>query len=206
MEIAKFVVVAAIAYLLGNIQTGLLIGRLTNNVDLRQHGSGSSGATNALRVLGRKSALFTLLGDALKGIIATLVGMAIAGWHGGLVAALFVIIGHIWPVFYGFHGGKGVAASIGSLAVVMPLQALLMVVIGVAVLLWSKMVSLASITGAFVFMIAGSITGIVNQDWLQVAVSLLMGIIVIFAHRTNIKRLKNGTENKISAKMIKSKK
>ena len=112
MNIVRLLASAVLGYLLGNIQTGLIVGWTTKKIDLRQHGSGSSGATNALRILGRQSALWTLLGDFLKGLLAACLGLLIGGWRGGLLAGMCVVAGHIWPVFFGFKGGKGVATSL----------------------------------------------------------------------------------------------
>ncbi len=206
MHILQLILCAVLGYLLGNIQTGLIVGRFTQNVDLRDHGSGSSGATNALRVLGKKPALLTLFGDLAKGMIATGVGLIIAGWNGGMVGALFVVVGHIWPAFYGLHGGKGVATSIGSLLLLLPFHTLLFLVIGIAVIALTKMVSLGSISAAVVYVITASITAISKGDWFLLVFSFLMGFLVIFAHRANIRRIINGTESMISASMLNTKK
>lgn len=115
MNIVRLLASAVLGYLLGNIQTGLIVGWTTKKIDLRQHGSGSSGATNALRILGRQSALWTLLGDFLKGLLAACLGLLIGGWRGGCWPGMCVVAGHIWPVFFGFKGGKGVATSLGVL-------------------------------------------------------------------------------------------
>ena len=106
---------AAIGYLLGNFQTGLVVGWASRKIDLRMHGSGGTGATNALRTLGKGGALLTFLGDFVKGTLASLLGLAVAGQEGQLVASLFAVIGHIWPVFFRFRGGKGVTTSVGSM-------------------------------------------------------------------------------------------
>lgn len=206
MLILQLILCAVLGYLLGNIQTGLIVGHFSQNVDLRNHGSGSSGATNALRVLGKKSALFTLLGDAAKGMLATGVGFIVAGWQGGMVGALFVVIGHIWPAFFGFRGGKGVVTSIGSLLLLMPIHTLLFLVIGILVIVLTKMVSLGSISAAVVFLITASITAISKGDWFLLVFSILMAFLVIFAHRTNICRIAKGTEGKLSASMFSRKK
>lgn len=202
MEIVKLILCALVGYLLGNIQTGLIVGKLTG-VDLRKHGSGSSGATNALRVLGRKSGLLTFIGDMLKGVLASVAGLLIAGPHGGMTAALFVIVGHIWPAFYNFHGGKGAATSIGALLVLFPLQTLILLAVGVVTILLTKMVSVGSIAGALAFLIAGIVTAVTKQDWFILAFSILLPALVIFAHRANIGRLLRGTENKLSSSMFK---
>lgn len=205
MEFLRLVLCAILGYLLGNIQTGLIVGRLKSNIDLRNHGSGSSGATNALRTLGRQSALLTLLGDMLKGVLASGVGMIVAGWHGGMVAAVFVVIGHIWPVFFNFHGGKGVATTIGAMVMLLPWHTLIMVAVGIGVLLLTKTVSLASISGAAVFLIMGIVSAIVRQDWFLFAFTILMAALVVFAHRGNIDRIVHGKENKISSDMFRKK-
>lgn len=193
---------AVLGYLLGNIQTGLIIGRLTRNIDLRKHGSGSSGATNALRVLGSQQALLTLLGDALKGVVAVCVGLIICGRQGGMIAGLLVAVGHIWPVLFGFHGGKGVATSIGVLLVLMPLHMLLVLSVGIVVILLTKMVSVGSISAAGVYLVAATITAIAQKDVFLFVFSLLMSFLIVFAHRGNIGRVLSGNENKISAKMF----
>lgn len=205
MAVLTWILSAAIGYFLGNIQTGLLVGRLRGNVDLRKHGSGSSGATNALRVLGGKSALWTFLGDVLKGVIAVLLGRLIGGSNGGYIAGVAVIVGHIWPMFFSFRGGKGVATAIGVITTLMPLQALLMAIAGVIVLLLCKMVSLASIIGALVFLVAGVIAAVTDFNLVQLLFVLITTALVIFAHRENIKRIRAGTENKVSASMFKKK-
>ena len=196
---------AVLGYLLGNIQSGLIIGRLMNNVDLRKHGSGSSGATNALRVLGRQEALFTLLGDYCKGLLAVVAGLVIVGQHGGMVAGLFVVAGHIWPVFFGFQGGKGVATSLGALTILMPFHMIGMAGVGIAIVFLTKTVSVASLSGALVLLISGVITAVIGRDWAQMAFSILMSGLVVYAHRANIDRIFQGKENKLSSSMFKKK-
>lgn len=205
MTILRLILCAILGYLLGNIQTGLIVGRLSHNVDLRNHGSGGSGATNALRVLGRQSALFTLLGDAIKGVLAVCVGLIIAGRNGGMVAGVFVVIGHIWPVFFGFHGGKGVATTLGVLAVLSPIYTLIILAVGILVIYLTKMVSLASMVAAALYLLMAGISAIAKGDWFSLGFSVAMAFLVVFAHRGNIDRIAKGTENKISASMFKKK-
>lgn len=102
----RLLLAAVLGYLLGNIQTGLIVGLVSRKIDLRTKGSGSTGTTNALRTLGLPSAIITFLGDLLKGLVASLLGAKIAGPNGQLLAALAVILGHIWPVFFGFAAAK----------------------------------------------------------------------------------------------------
>ena len=176
MNIVRLLASAVLGYLLGNIQTGLIVGWTTKKIDLRQHGSGSSGATNALRILGRQSALWTLLGDFLKGLLAACLGLLIGGWRGGLLAGMCVVAGHIWPVFFGFKGGKGVATSLGVLTPLMPLQALLVAVTGITLILTTRIVSLSNMLAACLFLVTGSVTAIVRSDWLLLAFLSLIHI------------------------------
>jgi len=205
MFLLQLTLCAALGYLLGNVQTGLIIGRLTNNIDLREHGSRSSGATNALRVLGRQQAMITLLGDALKGALAVLIGLLICGQRGGMIGAIFVTIGHIWPVFFGFHGGKGIATTAGSLLVLMPLQALIIIAVGGAVIYLTKMVSAGSICGALTLLVLMLVAALSGQGWFMLVFGAIMAGLVVFAHRANIARILSGTENKISASMFQKK-
>lgn len=202
MSIIRVLLCIIIGYLLGNIQTGIFVGRLVNNIDLRLHGSGSSGATNALRVLGRQSALLTFLGDCLKGISAVLLGLLISGRSGGMIAAVAVIAGHIWPVFFSFKGGKGVATCIGVLLCLSPVYALLVIALGVGVLYFTRMVSLASISASILYVILSTLSAISTGSWMQFFFGLTMTTLVIFAHRENIIRLRNGTEGRITKEMF----
>lgn len=205
MSIIRILLCMIIGYLLGNIQTGVLVGKLISNIDLRLHGSGSSGATNALRVLGRQSALLTLVGDCLKGVLAVLFGLIIGGRNGGMIAAIAVVVGHIWPVFFGFKGGKGVATCIGVLLCLTPFHALIVIALGVGLLYFTKMVSLASISAAILYFILSMISAIATGSWIQFFFGLVMACMVIFAHRENILRLRNGTEGRITKEMFERK-
>lgn len=198
MQWLYLVLCAIIGYLLGNVQTGLIVARLAKGVDLRKYGSGGSGATNALRVLGKKYSAMTFVGDCLKGILAVVIGRLLAGQDGGMVACLAVIVGHIWPAFYGFHGGKGAATSIGAILVLFPWQGLIMLAVGVVVLLITKIVSLGSIVGALAFLIAASATAISQRYWFMLVYAILMVALILFAHRGNIVRLMHGKEDKIT--------
>lgn len=202
MPILMGIFCAVIGYLLGNIQTGILIGRIAG-IDPRTGGSGNSGATNVLRVLGRKGAALTLLGDMLKGALASAAGLLLAGHDGGMIAALAVIIGHIWPVFFGFRGGKGAATAMGALAVLFPLYALIMVLVGVAVLLITKMVSAGSLVGAVTFAVLTVIDGVRSGSVWQCVFAVAVAVIVFYAHRANIRRILKGNENLISGSMFK---
>lgn len=153
-----------------------------------------------------QSALWTLLGDFLKGLLAACLGLLIGGWRGGLLAGMCVVAGHIWPVFFGFKGGKGVATSLGVLTPLMPLQALLVAVTGITLILTTRIVSLSNMLAACLFLVTGSVTAIVRSDWLLLAFSVLLPAMIVFAHRANIRRILAGTESRISASMFHKKK
>ena len=116
----RYILCAAAAYLLGSISTGVLLSRRLFHDDVRKHGSGGTGATNMLRTYRLKAALLTFAGDAAKAALAVLLGRYLAGFEGGCVAAVFAIVGHMWPLYFGFRGGKGIACTVGAIAVLYP--------------------------------------------------------------------------------------
>jgi len=204
------------AYLLGSIPFGLLVSK-SQGIDIRQHGSGNIGATNVWRVLGKKWGLITFLGDMAKGWLAVVIGQWIAGsWaihiplpHGherieylqadyaGIAAALGCILGHSFPMWLKFKGGKGVATSLGVIFGMMPLAALIDFVLWGIVFKISGYVSLASIVAALalpVLVIALLLTGLLH-GWGYFFFSVAAGMLVVWRHRENIKRLAAGTES-----------
>lgn len=190
------VIVCILSYLIGCFSSAYLIGRAFLKIDIRGHGSGNSGATNAVRVMGKKFGVLTFLLDFFKGIISVLLGYLLLGKTGSLYAGLFAIIGHNWPFYLNFKGGKGVSTSIGVLAVLNFPVALISVIIGVGVGAISRLVSLGSI---IFFIIVPFITllrdGLENNKFL--ILTIILGIIGIYRHKSNIQRIFNGTENKI---------
>lgn len=131
-----------IGYLLGNFQTSYILGRLIAKKDVREYGSQNAGTTNALRVFGARIAIATLILDLLKGVLAVYIGYKLAGDIGGMAAGLSVVIGHNWPVFLKFKGGKGVATSIGVALMITPISTLAAIVIGLLIIAKTKYVSL----------------------------------------------------------------
>lgn len=194
MEIIKTAFFLLIAYLLGSIPFGVLISKIYR-IDIRKVGSKSSGATNVLRTVGKKPALLTLLGDVGKGIATVLLGKIFLS-SPALVAGmgLIAIIGHDWPVFAKFRGGKGVATSLGVFLILTPLPLLLTLLIWLVVLGIWRYVSLASIlAGVFLplfiwFFLGGGVL---------FYISLAAGILLIYRHKSNIKRLLADNENKL---------
>jgi glycerol-3-phosphate acyltransferase PlsY len=193
-----FVLFLIAAYLIGAIPTGLLLTRLTGNGDIRKAGSGNIGATNVYRTAGRKLGVLTLIGDALKGLLPVLFASAVLHFPPlqlGLVA-IAAFIGHCYPVYLGFKGGKGVATALGIYLVLSPL-AVLGAFLVFAVLLWKwRYVSLGSIVAAAV------IPGLVylfERSLPLLLATLVISTIVILRHRANIERLLKGTENRFRA-------
>ena len=192
-----YVLVSVIAYFLGNFATSYIVSMRSAKIDIRQHGSGNAGATNVLRVLGAKAAALTFVGDALKGVIAVLLGKYLAGSYGAILAGLFVVIGHNWPVLLKFKGGKGIATTIGSMLAINPLVVLVVFAIGVVILITTRYVSLASIMGMTIFPI---LMIILRQPPEYIGFSIVLAVLAIYRHRANIQRLLKGTESKLGQK------
>ena len=184
------------AYLLGSIPTGLLLGKAFG-VDIRTTGSGNIGATNVYRTLGRKVGIMTLAGDCLKGLVPVLV-VKLLGFHDGWVAltGLAAFLGHVYTVFLGFKGGKGVATALGVFLAVSPVSILFSLVIFLLVLWKWRYVSLASITAAAAVPI---IVTLVEHKSLITVMAIIIAATVIHKHGENIDRLKTGTESKFRA-------
>lgn len=194
--ILRIVISTAIGYLLGSINSSLVIGRFYR-VDVRKHGSGNAGVTNTLRILGKTAALLVLIGDALKGIISCLVGYYIAGQTGAIVAGGFAIIGHNWPVYFGFKGGKGVLTSFAVMVFIDWKLAIIALGAFIVVVLLTRYVSLGSITGAIILPILAILF---NRSIELIVFSIALGFLVIVKHHSNIERLINGTESKLGKK------
>jgi len=194
MDKFMFILVIVIAYFLGNISPSTLIGRAMG-VDIKKEGSGNAGTTNALRVLGKKAAVITLIVDIGKGVVAVLLGNALAGPEAAMYCALAAFIGHIWPVMFKFKGGKGVAVAFGTIVAINWQLGLLCLAVVAVVVLLTKMVSAGSVTVAIVFPV---LAYFMEPDFLYVGI--VMAALLLYAHRGNIKRLIKGEENKLSFK------
>ncbi len=195
----EIALVILIGYLLGNFATSYFLGKLIKNTDIRQHGSGNAGATNALRVFGVKIAAITFLIDALKGCIAVLIGRMILGEVGGLISGISVVVGHNWPILLKFKGGKGIASTIGVVLTINYLVALVCFLFGIIIVIKSRYVSLGSILAMGILPIVGLI--IVKPFNIQFLIfTIVMSFMAIFRHRSNINRLIKGEESKIGKK------
>lgn len=197
----KYLLIAVICYFLGNISTGLLIGKLTAQIDIRQHGSGNAGTTNVMRTLGWVPSLLTLAGDVLKAVLAVVIGRAIAGEIGWIVGAVAVLLGHNWPVLFGFKGGKGMACSLGIILATEPLFALIVLAVQVLVLVITRYMSVASLTTSVLYPVL--VICFHASDTPYVVFSILAACLAIFCHRSNISRLIHHTENRLDFSKIK---
>lgn len=184
----------AIGYLLGCFSTGLMVSG-KSKVDIRSLGSKSTGATNVTRVMGLGSGLVTFLGDVAKAALAVLIGWWLAGRDGGLLAGLMAIIGHNWPVFYGFKGGKGVSCSVAVLLLNTPLEGAIACVLAVLIIAITRYVSLGSLT---LLLSAALIIPFTRGLWPYGVWAIGLFLIATYRHRTNIQRLLKGKESKFT--------
>ncbi|MGI6003937.1 MAG: glycerol-3-phosphate 1-O-acyltransferase PlsY [Christensenellales bacterium] len=201
MEALKIVLSAAIAYMLGSICFSVILSRQLIGRDVRETGSGNAGATNMLRNYGWILGVGTFVVDCAKGMLAAAVGLWLAGDMGAAAAGLFAVIGHKWPVFYQFRGGKGIATTVGVLLALVPQMILPVVIAGVVSIAVTRIVSLASIVGCLVII---ALSWIFYYENLAICLmTTLICVINIWAHRENIDRLIKGTENKLDWARIK---
>ena len=202
-----FILMIVVSYLAGSFPTAIVYGKLTRHMDIRQHGSGNAGATNVSRVLGWKAGLLVLLIDMLKGLLATILIFKIAAGSVAIntvllqiIAGLSAVFGHIWTVFAGFKGGKGVGTGAGMIIGLVPGAVLLGVIVFIIVVALTHYVSLGSILASLAIPVYLFINLFVLHRPEPLAI-LIFGIfiplLIIFTHRSNIGRLLKGTENKI---------
>lgn len=208
MNVFMAVLLSALAgYLLGSIDTGIIVSKLLHQDDVRNHGSGGAGMTNMLRTFGKKSASITAAGDVLKGMLAVLIGKwlfaAFAAGHilwGAYIAQIAAVIGHWKPIFFGFKGGKGVLVGAGSLLGIHPILILPLGAVFLIGFLTTRMVSVGSISIAVGYPIATTLYSIfvlhlaAPELALSVIASAIVGGMIIYLHRSNIKRILSGTE------------
>lgn len=191
----KFLLIAVIAYLIGNISFSLIISKVFFKDDVRKHGSGNAGSTNMIRAFGFKIGVITFIGDLLKGMLAAYIGKLIAGVDGAYVAGILVVAGHNWPAFMNFKGGKGVATTIGMLFVIIPWITLICFIIGLTIAFAGRIVSIGSLIGVVLSAIV-AISRHYDEPKL-VLFALIYAGMCLFTHRQNIKRLLRGEEKKL---------
>jgi glycerol-3-phosphate acyltransferase PlsY len=194
-----FLVTALIGYLLGSLPIGLVAGRLTRGIDIRDFGSGKTGFTNALRTIGLRASLPVLVGDLAKGAVPVVIARVLSdNAYVQTVGGLAAIAGHDWPVFAGFRGGRGVTTSFGVLLGMNPLVAIALLPVGVAIAVITRYMSVMSISGSV--LAAGVLIGLAAAGVLPAAYAVYAGVagaLIIVLHRENIRRLLAGTEPKI---------
>ncbi|WP_174733423.1 glycerol-3-phosphate 1-O-acyltransferase PlsY [Mesobacillus harenae] len=195
-------IIIIMAYLIGSIPSGLIIGKVFYKTDIREHGSGNLGGTNTFRTLGVKAGLAVSIADILKGTLAALLPIFLGSDMHVLLAGVFAVIGHMYPIFAGFRGGKAVATSGGILLAAAPYMFLFGVVVFFISLYTTKYVSLSSIFTALAMLIYSLFTG----DYILIAVVAMLAFFVIYRHRANIERIRNKTEPKITWLSFKNKK
>lgn len=200
--VLKIIFSLVAGYLLGSLNGSLLIGKLFYQKDIREHGSGNAGATNMLRTLGKSATIGVVAIDFLKGILACIAGQLLAGysesfgWAGMYLAAFGAFLGHSWPVFFGFKGGKGVLTTFSVILYMSPLSALICLALFIIIVALTRYVSLGSILGAVSWPIISVLFFDIPVLLLVTAVFMVM--LIVFLHKENILRLMNGTEKKLS--------
>ena len=208
---AAYIIIAIIAYLIGSINFSVIISKRMAGFDEREKGSGNAGTTNMLRSIGVKAAVITLLCDILKGVVVILIAILIGNIVDGLddallvqLAGIFVIIGHTFPIFFGFKGGKGIATSLGVLLMINWQIGLICLVFALILMAITRMVSVGSIAAAILFPVLVVFIGqnyiVPVNNWSYLIFSIIIAILVLFNHRENLKRIFTGKENKISFK------
>lgn len=206
--VVLYIVVGLIAYLLGSISFSVIFSKKFAGFDVRDKGSKNAGTTNVLRTVGKKAAAITLICDILKGVVAILVALIanklVEGSNGELlvqIAGVFVILGHTFPIFFGFRGGKGIATALGVLLITNYQIGLICLVFALVIMLITRIVSIGSILAAILFPI---LTIFINENYIvgnnYIIFGILIALLVIFNHRANLKRILSGTENRLSFK------
>lgn len=206
------ILTAVTGYLLGSINTALIVSRFLKNDDIRSHGSGNAGTTNMLRTYGKKAALITGLGDLLKAILAVLLARAVVylsaaqlSFDIGYFTGLFVLLGHMYPIYFGYKGGKGVMPALGIILIVNPIAFAVMFVISLPVLLIFRIVSLVSVLSAVLLpIVTFALCLLQRTDPLyNTFFTMLYGILVLYSHRENIRRLLSRKEKPVRPGNIK---
>lgn len=205
IDLLKILAALALGYLLGSLNTSVIVGKIYGK-DIRSHGSKSAGLTNTLRVLGKSAAVFVLVGDVSKGIVACLIGLWLGVYvHSGevvdcvslLAAGAGAVIGHNWPVYFGFKGGKGALTAAAVMFMVDWMAALLSLGVFALIVALTRYVSLGTISAAVFFVVVSFVPVFGNTFYFNIF-SVLIAAIIILKHRENIRRLISGTENKLT--------
>ena len=207
---ALWIIMGIIAYVIGSINFSVILSKKIAGFDVRKKGSGNAGTTNMLRSVGKGAAALTLICDVLKGVIAIVIAIILGNIFQVedkallvQIAGVAVVLGHTFPIFFGFKGGKGVATSLGILLMTNWQIGLICLVFALVLMILTRMVSLGSCMAAVLFPI---LTLFIHENYIvsegssYFVYSIILAVIVLYNHRSNIKRILNGTENKLSFK------
>ena len=207
---ATYILMGIIAYAIGSVNFSVILSKRMAGFDVRERGSGNAGTTNMLRSVGKGAAALTLVLDILKGVLAILIAKFIvaklaSGANTAIlvqIAGFFVVVGHTFPIFFGFKGGKGVATSLGVLLLINPVIGGICLVFALVEMALTRMVSVGSINAAILFPVLTVFIrdNYIANDYTYIFFGILMAIFVVFNHRTNLKRIYEGTENRIGSK------
>ena len=189
--------VVLLSYLLGSVSFGIIVTRIVKGVDIRAYGSGNTGFTNVLRVVGKGPSVLVLLGDALKGSFCVALGYYFGDAYFAVMGGLAAMVGHTYPLYFGFRGGKGVATGLGVMLTLAPDVTIIALIIFILTVLFSRYVSLGSILAALSVLIS---TIFLAKPFPILLFSILAVSFVIYRHKTNIVRLWQGKENKVGKK------
>lgn len=207
----SLIISSVLGYLIGSINTSIILSKAKKN-DIRNHGSGNAGATNTLRVMGKGAAALVLLGDALKAVVSILLAWLVATrLHQGAetiayskyLAALFTVIGHNFPVFFGFKGGKGIITSVAVIFMTDWRIGIIVLLVGVLLIVLTRFVSVGSLSGCVLyplFVFAFNSGEPILYKEMQLVLAIILGLLGIFRHKNNIEKLLKGTESKIGEK------
>ncbi len=198
MDIAYNLIILVVAYLLGSINTSIIVSKILIGDDIRNHGSGNAGATNTLRTVGKKGAILVVFGDVLKTVVAVLIARFIAddSSTATYIAGIGAVLGHNFPLYFKFKGGKGIIVSTVAILFADPILGLITAIIAILIMAISKYVSLGSISGAVLFVVLALIFRNTNPDF--VVFATMLALLAIYMHRSNIARLLAGQENKLN--------
>ncbi|MBE7024002.1 MAG: glycerol-3-phosphate 1-O-acyltransferase PlsY [Ruminococcaceae bacterium] len=203
MDMLYKLIILLVSYLLGSINTSIIISKIMIGDDIRNHGSGNAGATNTLRTVGKLGAILVVIGDILKAVIAILLARLVFAKYipegtelATYIAGIGAVLGHNFPVFFKFKGGKGIIVSTVAIIFADPLLGAITAVSAIAIMAISRYVSLGSILGAVIFVVLALVFK--AADTVFVAFALMLAVLAIYMHRTNIVRLLSGKENKLS--------
>lgn len=201
LYVGLMLAIAAAAYLLGSVNSAVIFSRLMYGEDIRQKGSGNAGMTNMMRTYGNAPAALTLVCDMLKTLVAMAIGTSLCGVTGAYIAGLFAVVGHVFPIYYGFKGGKGVASS-AMMILYLNAWAFLILVLMFVLIVWAtKYLSLASVICILVYpLMLYRMDTVLTDRGIRLIITLIVAGIVFFKHRTNISRIMNGTESRFSFK------